>query len=110
MVMNEQRYDGCKPIGPFLDSFDVLKNSLMKMDTGFDPVIVRIMLQSALEDAENPPEIGIDGEEYIGPATWLPQQPLEEVNTYDKLAKKLRQKFSKKKRGKLTRLWKAWTI
>jgi hypothetical protein len=51
--------------------------------------------QDALKNANPPPQRGVDGERYIGPATWLDRQPMSEVDTYEKLCVKLRAKFSR---------------
>jgi len=42
----------------------------------------------------NPPAIGQDGMTFVCPSTWLDEQELTEVDTYDKLKPKLEVRFA----------------
>jgi hypothetical protein len=48
---------------------------------------------STLRDAVPAPELGVDGERYTGPVSWLGTQLAGDVETYDKLKAKLESKF-----------------
>jgi hypothetical protein len=88
-------YDGSVDISRFLTLFDQCRSKLLAMDPPEEEEILFTFFQEALKNASAPPQRGVDGERYIGPATWLDRQPMSEVDTYEKLCDKLRAKFSR---------------
>jgi hypothetical protein len=70
------------------------------MDPPEDEEMLFSFFQLALKNASPPPQRAVDGERYIGPATWLNRQPMSEVDTYEKLCDKLKAKFSGATRDK----------
>jgi hypothetical protein len=88
-------YDGTMDISRFLTSFDQYRSKLLTMDPPEEEEILFTFFQEALKNASAPPQRGVDGERYIGPATWLDRQPMSEVDTYEKLRDKLKAKFSR---------------
>ncbi|KAF8538300.1 hypothetical protein BDD12DRAFT_885501 [Trichophaea hybrida] len=55
--------------------------------------IFLLCLSAALHDPNNPRAKGQDGMTFVGPSTWLDEQELTEVDTYDKLKPRLDVKF-----------------
>jgi hypothetical protein len=88
-------YDGTMDISRFLTTFDQYRSKLLTMDPPEEEEILFTFFQDALKNTSPPPQRGVDGERYIGPATWLDRQPISEVDTYEKLCNKLRAKFSR---------------
>jgi hypothetical protein len=88
-------YDGTTDVSRFLKSFETCRPQLLLVDPGTDEETVFFYFQQALKNATSVPKLGIDGEKYIGPETWLDKQPEAEVDTYEKLVSRLKAKFSK---------------
>jgi hypothetical protein len=87
-------YDGTDAISRFLKQFDHCRSKLLALDPPEDEAMLFDSFELALKNASPPPQRGVDGERYIGPATWLDRQPMSEVDTYEKLCVKLRARFS----------------
>jgi hypothetical protein len=88
-------YDGTTDVSRFLKSFETCRSKLLEVDPGTDAETVFFYFQQALKNASSAPKLGMDGEKYIGPETWLDKQPETEVDTYEKLCNKLKAKFSR---------------
>jgi hypothetical protein len=88
-------YDGTVDISRFLTIFDQFRSKLLALDPPEEEEMLFWSFQDALKNASPPPQRGVDGERYIGPATWLDRQPMSEVDTYEKLCGKLKAKFSR---------------
>jgi hypothetical protein len=88
-------YDGTTDASRFLKSFETCRSKLLQVDPGTDEETVFFYFQQALKNATSVPKLGIDGEKYLGPETWLDKQPEAEIDTYEKLVSRLKAKFSK---------------
>jgi hypothetical protein len=91
------KYDGTSDITLFLRRFDGLRTRILGLDPDhYDDFVIEATLSTCLEDANPSPSVGVDGERYIGPASWWAKQPIDDVDTYDKLKRKLESKFKAK--------------
>jgi hypothetical protein len=91
------KYDGTSDITLFLRRFDGLRTRILALDPDhYDDFLMEATLSLCLQDAKPSPSVGVDGERYIGPATWYEKQPIDDVDTYDKLKRKLEAKFKAK--------------
>jgi hypothetical protein len=95
-LMMSMKYDGTSDITLFLRGFDGLRTRILGLDPDYDDFVIEAILSTCLEDAKPSPRVGVDGERYIGPATWWAKQPIDDVDTYDKLKRKLEAKFKAK--------------
>jgi hypothetical protein len=95
-LMRSMKYDGTSDITLFLRGFDGLRTRILGLDPDYDDFIMEATLSTCLEDANPSPSVGVDGERYIGPASWWAKQPIDDVDTYDKLKRKLESKFKAK--------------
>jgi hypothetical protein len=94
--MMSMKYDGTSDITLFLRGFDGLRTRILGLDPDYDDFVIEATLSTCLEDAKPSPSVGVDGERYIGPASWWAKQPIDDVDTYDKLKRKLESKFKAK--------------
>jgi hypothetical protein len=92
--INRLTYDGTDDVSRFLRHFDNCRSKLLALDPPEDEAMLFDSFELALKNASPPPQRGVDGERYIGPARWLSRQPMSEVDTYEKLRDKLKAKFS----------------
>jgi hypothetical protein len=95
-LMMGMKYDGTSDITLFLRRFDGLRTRILGLDPDYDDFVIEATLSTCLEDAEPSPSVGVDGERYIGPASWWAKQRIDDVDTYDKLKRKLEAKFKAK--------------
>jgi hypothetical protein len=94
--MMSMKYDGTSDITSFFRRFDGFRTRILALDPNYDDFLIETTLAACLQDAPTPPSVGVDGEPYIGPATWYEKQPDADVDTYDKLKEKLESKFKAK--------------
>jgi hypothetical protein len=95
-LMMSMKYDGTSDISLFLRRFDGFRTRILGLDPDYDDFVIEATLSTCLQDAKPSPSVGVDGERYIGPATWWAKQPIDDVDTYDKLKRKLEAKFKAK--------------
>jgi len=93
-MLHSMQYEGTTPVEGFLKKFELARNQLMAANPQTAPEIFLLCLSAALHDPINPPAKGQDGMTFVGPSTWLDEQELTEVDTYDKLKPKLEVKFA----------------
>jgi hypothetical protein len=84
MLMNPE-YDGTIPAITYLISFDNLDQQSFRQDPDFDDFLRLELMKQQLKD-QHQTNVGYDGKKYEEPATWLTRQPMENINTYTKLA------------------------
>jgi hypothetical protein len=95
-LMGGMKYDGTADISSFFRRFEGFRTRILALDAAYDEFMIENTLISCLHDAKAPPRVGVDGERYIGPASWYAKQPIGDVDTYDKLKAKLESKFRTK--------------
>jgi hypothetical protein len=89
-----QKYDGRTPIKDFLTDFGNIKNEITMLDAYFPGLMWHTLLCTSLNDAESPPNAGVDSGRYTCLRTWVRRQRTADVDTYDTLVKKLQAKFN----------------
>jgi hypothetical protein len=95
-LMRNTKYDGTSDISWFIRSFEGLRTLILELNPNYNDFLIETTLRVCLQDAKPPPSVGIDGESYIGPATWYTKQPVGDVDSYAKLKQKLESKFKAK--------------
>jgi hypothetical protein len=90
-------YDGTFPVERYLHRFDYRVKRIKQLDPDvLDGEIVWTMY-SQLVNAERLPALGLDGEQYEGPETWLERQAENDIDEYEKLKSALRERYGEKK-------------
>jgi hypothetical protein len=95
-LMGNMKYDGVYDVSQFLRRFEGYRTRLLALDPNYDDFMIEGTLIGCLQDAQVKPRLGVDGEPYIGPASWHAKQAVADVDTYDKLREKLESKFKAK--------------
>jgi hypothetical protein len=95
-LMGSMKYQGTSDITRFLRKFDGFRTRILGLDPNFDDFLIEATLSACLQDAKPAPRVGVDGERYIGPASWCAKQPVDDLDSYDKLKRKLESKFKAK--------------
>jgi hypothetical protein len=86
-------FDGTTSANIYLTSFENISSKNGRLEPDFDDFMRLELMKQQLKNANPPPEKGMDGEAYEGPATWLPRQPAENVSSYPKLVAAIKKRY-----------------
>jgi hypothetical protein len=81
IMLQEQRYNGCQSIAPFLSDFDQIKSEVSRLDPNIPDGTFLMLLTSALRDPDVAPKEGMDSLLFMGPYEWLADQDDADVDT-----------------------------
>jgi len=79
-LLHSLSFDGTTSANIYLTSFENLSCKYSQEDPDFDDFMRLELMKQQLKNANHPPEKGVDGEAYEGPATWLTRQPVEDIS------------------------------
>jgi hypothetical protein len=86
-------YDGTTPVQAYLNKFNFCACRLRYLDPDLEDEELRMWMYIQLQNAKKPPAVGLDGERYVGPETWVVRQPDADIDTYEKLSSALKQQY-----------------
>jgi hypothetical protein len=86
-------FDGTTSANIYLTSFENISSKYGSLESDLDDFMRLELMKQQLKNANPPPEKGVDGEVYKGPATWLTRQPAENVSSYPKLVRALKKRY-----------------
>jgi hypothetical protein len=91
--LSKLSYDGTTSVKLYLKKFDHYVQLIESLDPDVPEKDILIQLIEQLINAKKPPTLGLDGERYEGPETWLGKQPDSNVDTYEKLKSALMERY-----------------
>jgi len=92
-ALSKLSYDGTSPVQVYLDRFNHHMRRIKKMDPNVEDEDLRMTMHGQLRNAKKPPPLGLDGERYMSPETWLGRQLSRDINTYEKLSTALKERY-----------------
>jgi hypothetical protein len=92
------QYDGTTPIEAHLMRFDYVVKRLLRLDSNIEDEEFRMRSLIQLRNVRKPPALGLDGERYVGPETWMVRQVETDIDTDEKLKSALRERYGGKKK------------
>jgi hypothetical protein len=92
-LLGKLSFDGTRSANVYLASFEDLSRRQESQDPTFDGFMKLETMKQQLKNANPPPEKGVDGEAYEGPATWLTRQPFNDICTYSKLVMAIKKRY-----------------